>query len=430
LLVGIQTFSASSSLAGKSGWNGRRFDRERRPRRDRGVEEVDREVARDAAVGEPARRRDRGLSGGVALAVHLARPVHAVQRHGAQQHREAEAHARRDHYGQVVGRRQRTQREHRGGIAVARRRRVRLHVRDDALREQRAELVRVEPEGALLPRQPARGPVRHVRGHHLQPQPRAPQLAERERAGALPGQVVDQVREPRRQRRRAAGPRRRAVAEPVAGLGQQPRRAPREERRQPDQQRGEHAHDACDEAPPAQQPAAVEYRQQREHRARREQRRGDERVAHDGGEQRPQRPARRGRAHDRVEPPRAALRLEQVEQVAARADPRRQPGQPLEPAAGAPELRRSGRGRGDRARRRAADALEAVRPRQLADRVRVDHAARDPALHHDVALERRGCVVGPGEVGHGVGSRIAGSIGCTRICIASRARTSRGRWSA
>jgi hypothetical protein len=381
-------------------------DRERRPRRDRRVEEVDGEVARDAAVGEPARRRERRLPGRAPLAVDLARPVDAMQRHRAEQHGEAEAHARRDHHREVVGRRERPQRKHALGVATGRR--VGLHVGDDALREQPAQLVGVEPERAVVPRQPPGRAVGHVRRHHLQPQAGRPQLAERERPGgaaARAGKLVDQVGQPRRQRLWRAAAARRAAAEPVAVLGQQPRRTPREERRQPDEQPAQREQYARRDPPPAQQPAAVDRRQDREHDARREQRRGGERVVPERREQRAQRPARRRAPHHGVQPPHAPLRLEQVEQVAPGADPRRQPRQLVEPALGAPELsRRGGRGR-DRARRRPADALEAVRLRELADGVRIHDAARDPALHHDVALERGGGVVGLGQVGHGIGDQ-------------------------
>src|SRR5262249_10240157 len=53
----------------------RQVEAERRPARDRAVEEVDREIARDAAVREPAARRLRL----VAVAVEVGRRVGEVE---------------------------------------------------------------------------------------------------------------------------------------------------------------------------------------------------------------------------------------------------------------------------------------------------------------------------------------------------------------
>ena len=101
---------------------------ERRPPRQPGVEEVDREVARDAAVGEPAAP--------VARRTRVAR--RRVERDAGEQHRHAEAHAQRHDDGQPLGR-QRPQAllVDRAGNAV--------HVVAHAAREECLQLVRVVP---------------------------------------------------------------------------------------------------------------------------------------------------------------------------------------------------------------------------------------------------------------------------------------------
>ena len=89
-----------------------------------------------------------------------------------------------------------------GARSSGRRRRVSLHPRDDPLREQLAELVRVGRRTPALPREPVRAAVREVRRHQLRScgWPRRAEIAERRAA-----------------RRPASGPRgRRAVREPRA----------------------------------------------------------------------------------------------------------------------------------------------------------------------------------------------------------------------
>ena len=90
-----------------------------------------------------------------------------------------------------------------------------------------------------------------------------------------------------------------------------------------------------------------------------------------------------------VEAARARLRLEEPEEVVAGADPLGKRGELREAAGVAAVLGRRRRGGRDRARRGAADVDEPIRPGELAERVRVDDAARDPALHDDVARLRR-----------------------------------------
>ena len=65
----------------------------------------------------------------------------------------------------------------------------------------RRSSLRVEEELAVRPRHPVRPSMGDVRGHHLEVDALRPQVAEGERAGVvLCREVVDQVREPRRQR--------------------------------------------------------------------------------------------------------------------------------------------------------------------------------------------------------------------------------------
>ena len=98
-------------LARVVGMEAVQVDRERRPGRERGVEEVHREVARDAAVGEPADLGDERMRGRAAVldrldrvAVARAGHVERVERDGADQEREAEAHARGDDDREVLRR--------------------------------------------------------------------------------------------------------------------------------------------------------------------------------------------------------------------------------------------------------------------------------------------------------------------------------------
>ncbi len=76
--------------------------------------------------------------------------------------------------------------------------------------------------------------------------------------------------------------------------------------------------------------------------------------------------------------------------------------QALEPAARSSVLGCGGRHRGERARRRTSDAPKPVALGEPDDRAWIHHPARDPALHDDVAFERR---VPPrvrsGRAGHG-----------------------------
>ena len=100
------------------------------------------------------------------------------------------------------------------------------------------------------------------------------------------------------------------------------------------------------------------------------------------------------------QPPRGRLRLEQAEQLALAGahfglQLLRQGFQQVEAgtaaAVAALVLGRRRHRRGNGAGRRAADVLEAVVARQLVDGARVDHAAGDAALHHQIteAVERR-----------------------------------------
>src|SRR6185503_3082679 len=81
------------------------------------------------------------------------------------------------------------------------RRSLALQPGDDALGEQPSQLVRVEQQLMVLPGHPLWPPVRDVRRHHLEPNALRAQVAERQgSAVVLAGEVVQQVREPRRER--------------------------------------------------------------------------------------------------------------------------------------------------------------------------------------------------------------------------------------
>ena len=250
-------------------------DRERRPGGERRVEEVDGEVARDAAVGEPAHLGDERLGGLAPVLDRLdgaARPaaghVERVQRDGADQEREAEAHPRRDDDGEVVGRRERPERrEGRESpcpslalAAVAGRRRMRIHPRDDPLREETTQPRRVVVEVAVRPRHAVRPPVRHVRRHHHEVDAARTQVAEGQRVVALlPGELVDERGEPRREGRRlAACGETRAEPEVVSadGAGETGPDAEDEREEQPE----EREHDAGDDRADEQQAGAGEGR--------------------------------------------------------------------------------------------------------------------------------------------------------------------------
>jgi hypothetical protein len=73
------------------------IDAECGPRRQRGIKEVNREVAGEAAIGEPA------FFQWDLLTVAFCGDVGRVERHGAEQKREAQAHARTKDDGKIRG---------------------------------------------------------------------------------------------------------------------------------------------------------------------------------------------------------------------------------------------------------------------------------------------------------------------------------------
>src|SRR4030095_11826985 len=91
-VLGSQTFLVSSCGAyANRGVKRGEVKRERRPARNRSVEKVDREVARESAVGEPATRQTR-LSPLPPLVLRRVAELESPQRYGADQDGKAQAH--------------------------------------------------------------------------------------------------------------------------------------------------------------------------------------------------------------------------------------------------------------------------------------------------------------------------------------------------
>jgi hypothetical protein len=259
--------------------------------------------------------------------------------------------------------------------------------------------------------------VGEVGGHHPQVDPLLLQVAERERAGDARhlvdavGQPVGQLPGPRgrlaplgcvargRARRRLAA--RRAAADAEALLAQAGPRGPGLHQQRPPggHDRGHQSQDDEDHEPAGDVagPQPIEaHAQQRDHE-------GDERAEAPGGEEgappgpehHPDDPAplAGGRAlgidqaHHRLVGDHAVrARLEQLGQH--RGDLAGQRLEALERTGVAAVLRGGRHGGGDGPGRAAADAAEAVRAGQLRQGERVDDAAGDAALHHQVAFQR------------------------------------------
>ena len=157
-------------LFGVIGRVGAQVQAEGRAARQQAVEEVDGEVAGDAAVREPA-----GHDRPVCLVV-----VDGVQPHRADKERKRQAHAGGDHNRQVRSQGQEPQ----PLIGVVRAAHLglvglpievllgpvgfRAHLFDDPFREQPAEVPRAERQHPLIGGQSPGTPVRQVGGHHLQ----------------------------------------------------------------------------------------------------------------------------------------------------------------------------------------------------------------------------------------------------------------------
>src|SRR4029450_1870719 len=128
----------------------REVERERRPARNRSVEKVDREVARESAVGEPATRQTR-LSPLPPLVLRRVAEVESPQRYGADQDGKAKAHPDR-HDDREIARAREGDEIAPGGNRVEpalpseRGAAAPLHERDHPRRKERGGLARVEVE--------------------------------------------------------------------------------------------------------------------------------------------------------------------------------------------------------------------------------------------------------------------------------------------
>ena len=228
--------------------------------------------------------------------------------------------------------------------------------------------------------------------HHLQIDALRTEVPEGQRAlVVLRREVVEEICEPRCQAgcpavRRETG----AEAEPVAAeRAWQPEGDPGAERECEPEQGEKAPGDDCAHG------ERSLSRPEREHEegdagsdaCDRGEREADERCSGDMHPLRHARPAEAGRQQPEV-PACSHLRLEQPEEVVPVSDPRRERCQLLEATPLTAVLGCGGRGGGDRPRRRPADLREPVRHGELAERMRVDDAARDAPLHHDVAGAR------------------------------------------
>ena len=228
------------------------------------------------------------LDGLERLARPAARHVQGMQRDGADQQWEAQAHARRHDDGQVVGCGERPERLERleaaptslSFTAFADRRRMRLHPRDDRLRKETSHLGRVEEKLVVLPGHPVRAAVREVRRHHGELDALRTEVAECQRPVAvLRCQVVDQLGEPRRQRRGAAVVGREPAAQPELVPGQRGGQSESETHAECDCKPQDRQDDAGDDSGHRDHPRALEEREHDQRNARRHPGKRGEREA-------------------------------------------------------------------------------------------------------------------------------------------------------
>jgi hypothetical protein len=395
------------------------IDAERRPRRDQFVEIVDREIAADAAVGEPDPLRDVAPS---ARLPGIGIDAHAPQRHRGEQQRKGQTHAHRHDHRQVFHRRQAMTAGHRAAFDAPRR--IGEQRIDDHRRKQRAHLGFVEAERLAVERKAVRPAVADRGRHQAQvdaPQAgrvtchrrdvvrvrgtAAPEIAEAQRPVHVErGQRLQGRVQPRRQRVVAAEAG--THAETVAR--QLPSRVGKDQQREHEQKQQHAAQDRRGDRQPGRHAAGSEAdaREQRPDRQRSHEQsdqRRERKRAHGGTE-----PAQRGQAPARplrhqtgdeqfVKGTRRRLRLEQAEQtrrslLGAVGRRRKLIGQrvePLEAALIATVFGRRGGGGGDRSGRRAAHAAQAVVAGEPHHGMRVDDAAGDAAFHDDIAFGRR-----------------------------------------
>ena len=398
------------------------------PGRQPAIEEVQWEVARDAAIAEPVPLQAMAILRRRAAMARKRRPP-GPQRHRADQHREAQAQARAEDGGQVPGRRQeaavlglRSRREFRRLPLVP-------QVLNDPRREEPADFASGEDQPGLE-RQEVRLRQAQVGGDHLQPNPAVGEVPDRERPVARleSGDAVDLVREPFGQRGSLASP----LREPGADSERVARHATEEERQQthgrddhvPQDAEPQGGSDAPEQGggfPRAgsqgcqarhQESAAADEQCQ----ASRDQqvvppvggrgsassmkpghqpaRRGGTALLGIAGGRSPGLDDRRpGSFHQRQQSgerrPRVARGLEQPENIAWIGQVLVQLAQPLEPAVRTGVLGGRHQRGGDRSSRGTADVPEPVTGRELQDRRRVRDRAREPAFHHQVTLVAR-----------------------------------------
>ena len=470
------------AASSRSGGSSRRVDQpqpERRARRQRRVEEVDREVRRDAAVGE-----DDALQRARAPPAVLEPP----QRHRRDEQREAQAHPRRDDRRAGRGRSASAAGVARAGVPSTSRSSVRrlggaavrlgaqLQVGDDRLAGRSARSSsrsnsnvpapsssrsswRLVRRSAAAPAGPGSGPWSSSAGRRRALRGRGCARAGPARRSVLARRPVGGARTPQRSAKVSGGPssapgRRwmRSCSQAVsAGSAALPTSGPSRQMPKSLSPIARSARRISTTRPIAStSDRAARHRRRRTPRRRRHalssdrpdrDHRRDQRRPPERGEQPERRPAPAvaREAEQRAEQrPRRDVGLEELEHERLLHGPAAElAGQPLDDleavgrAVAAGVLRGGEHRGGDRARRRAADALEPVAAREPEDRARVDDAARDAALHHDVAHEvrlrvlrtrrRRGSALMSGDASRAADDAARRSSGLRRAAAAPRA---------